>query len=75
MVRKIGREGPRPSDLLTLGQIRHYLPTRPSYDTLYRWCTVGLKGITLDHESHGAWYYTSLANYERFNQRLQEKRR
>jgi hypothetical protein len=57
---------------ISLADARDFLPNRPDISTLFRWCTPGVRGITLEHVRIGKRIYTSREAVQRFITRTTE---
>lgn len=58
----------------TLEEIRHAIPTKPSWTTVYRWATRGYRGILLPHKRAGRKILVSKEQLEEFMQACAESR-
>lgn len=64
--------------LIALSRAGEHLPMRSTgrpvhVTTIYRWCTAGVRGVTLDSVAIGGCTYTSVEAIQRFAERLSER--
>lgn len=75
---KFEARGEEPIDLKRVRFLPQFGKRRPSYQTTWRWCVVGCRGVYLEAERIGGRIITSIQAVERFLARRglrQENRR
>jgi len=70
----VERSHPGRDELLTLDDVRRYVPGEPSYSTIYRWITKGCGGVRLESWIRGGTACTTLGAIERFSAAIAAKR-